>query len=434
MLRVILVAALLSVAIAGGCDNDCSGHGTCLQNGVCACYDNWGMGMGLDSGDCSQRICPFEFAWVDTPDKLGNHHKYAECSNRGICDRDTGECECFPGYEGKGCARTSCPNDCSGHGRCKYIEDLPFQVTPQQFDVRSFFPSKAHTFGDEYKNWDASKTRGCVCDPEWGDVDCSKRMCQHGNDIMDQRDNLNAAQKLHVQHIQFVADHQAPHYYDTDGEIDQSDHASVSVNSGRNILKGKTFALTFTSKLNETFTTIPIKYPTSETANNMYDFFLAVELALEGLPNGVIDNVKVQGEFRIAHWDDDAGTVEAWSSSEENMELPGSQSGAEVSNGGLDGGQADADALYMNITFQGKNVQGPQNLIQVKHIACGDGCTPKLTGLDLEYNTMNVTELIQADYNSYECGRRGKCDYDSGICECFSGYSGLSCGTITSLV
>merc|ERR1719502_1128137 len=64
--------------------------------------------MSHDSGDCSERICPFEFAWVDTPDKLGNHHKYAECANRGICDRESGECECFPGYEGKGCARTTC--------------------------------------------------------------------------------------------------------------------------------------------------------------------------------------------------------------------------------------------------------------------------------------------------------------------------------------
>jgi len=439
MFRVLVVAALLAVATAGGCDNDCSGHGTCLQNGVCACYDNWGMGMGLDSGDCSERICPFEFAWVDTPDKLGNHHKYAECSNRGICDRDSGECECFPGYEGKGCARTSCPNDCSGHGRCKYIEDLPFQVTPQQFDIRSFFPQKAHTFGDAYKNWDSQKTRGCQCDPEWGDVDCSKRMCQHGNDIMDQRDNLGVAQKHHVQHIQFVADHNAPAYYTStaapeEGDpdlsvLDQSEH--ISTNSGRDILFGKTFALTFTSKLNETFTTIPIKWPARDDHDDMHAFFLQVEHALEGLPNGVIDNVKVMGEFRVASYN--LQDIIPWSDGEKSNTLHDA-SGVLDTTGGLDGGEMDPDALYLNVTFLGKNVQGPQNLIQVKHIACADGCTPKLSGLDLRYNSMNVTELIQADYNSYECGRRGKCDYDSGICECFSGYSGLSCGTITSLV
>lgn len=434
MFRLALIAVLVATAVAGGCDNDCSGHGTCTQNGVCACWDNWGMGMGLDSGDCSQRICPFEFAWVDTPDKLGNHHRYAECSNRGICDRDSGECECFPGYEGKACARTTCPNDCSGHGRCKFIEDLPFQSTPQQFDDGSFFPQKAKTFGDAYKNWDASKTRGCQCDPEWGDVDCSKRMCQHGNDIMDQRNNLNNAQQLHVQHIQFVQDWHFTRFYNSDGEADGAPTAT-----GRGLMHGRTFALTFTSKLNETFTTIPIVMPASDSVQNMRNFFLDVEHALEALPNGVIDNVKVNGDMRISTWKD--GAVRPWqedtsganSAGDANMEIS-DQSAAESNTAALDGGQADVDALYINITFQGKNVQGPQNLLTVKHIACADGCTPKLDGLDLRYDTMNVTEIYQADYNSYECGRRGKCDYKTGICECFSGYSGLSCGTITSLV
>jgi len=313
MFRALIIALLVAVAAAGGCDNACSGHGTCLQNGVCACYDNWGMGLGLDSGDCSQRICPFEFAWVDTPDKLGNHHKYAECSNRGICDRDSGECECFPGYEGKGCARTTCPNDCSGHGRCKYIEDLPFQSTPQQYDTRSFFPQKAHSFGDAYKKWDAGKTRGCVCDPEYGDVDCSKRMCMRGNDIMDQRQDIDTTRLKHVQHIQFQAD----------------EDLHVLANQGnRLLLHGRTFSLVFTSQLNETFTTIPIVFlDAAESDAKLKEFFLDVEHALEGLPNNVIDQVEVNGDLRISD--------SAWTAAETT-----------AANGA-------ADALYMNITFSG---------------------------------------------------------------------------------
>jgi len=544
MFKVILVAVLVAVVTAGGCDNDCSGHGTCQNNGVCKCYDNWGMGMGLDSGDCSQRICPFEFAWVDTPDKTGNFHKYAECSNRGICDRDSGECECFPGYEGKGCARTTCPNDCSGHGRCKNIEDLPFGSTPKQFDSRSFFEQKPYTFGDAYKNWDAQKTRGCICDPEWGDVDCSKRMCMYGNDIMDQRDNLDIAQKIHTQHIQFVGDWHRTQNYNTGADLtpanmkDNKVAGTGNFADGRAALSQKTFALTFTSKLNETFTTIPIVMPNTFSYAEMKTFFKHVEGALEGLPNGVIDNVKVNGDLRITDtpWsyglrasglapeiqlssvdntgstavagtysdkspsatsgngviaqtkativiasvgvassititkagsgyavgdtvtfqDTDLGgtganglvitlTAADIASTEESL-LIGDSSG-QLSNTGLDGGESDPDSLYINITFIGNNVQGPQNPLTVKHIFCGDGCTPKLSGLDLRYNTMNTTELMfgtasssddnhwtSSDYNSYECGRRGKCDYKSGICSCFSGYSGLSCGTITSLV
>ena len=125
----LIVAILLSVValVASSCDNSCSGHGTCQDNGVCQCYEGWGLGLSMDSGDCSQRICPFEYAWVDTPDRIGNHHKYIECSAKGICNRDNGECECFPGYEGKACARTTCPNDCSGHGQCLYLDKEPFK-------------------------------------------------------------------------------------------------------------------------------------------------------------------------------------------------------------------------------------------------------------------------------------------------------------------
>ena len=42
------------------CDNQCSGHGTCLTDDVCDCDDNYGLGLAGDSGDCSEKICPFE--------------------------------------------------------------------------------------------------------------------------------------------------------------------------------------------------------------------------------------------------------------------------------------------------------------------------------------------------------------------------------------
>ena len=45
----------------------------------------------------------------------------------------TGVCECFPGYEGKACQRSSCPNTCSGHGRCEYIENLGYAATAFDF-------------------------------------------------------------------------------------------------------------------------------------------------------------------------------------------------------------------------------------------------------------------------------------------------------------
>ena len=79
MFRVVIFLSTLAIAF-GRCDNQCNGHGTCMTDDVCQCYDNWGAGLSHDSADCSDRVCPFEIAWVDNPDATGRHHKYLECA------------------------------------------------------------------------------------------------------------------------------------------------------------------------------------------------------------------------------------------------------------------------------------------------------------------------------------------------------------------
>ena len=53
--------------------------------------------------------------WANPVDSRGNiltntAHEYMECSNKGICNRGRGVCECFDGYEGSACQRASCPS------------------------------------------------------------------------------------------------------------------------------------------------------------------------------------------------------------------------------------------------------------------------------------------------------------------------------------
>ena len=411
MFRLLLAFALVASTYAV-CDNQCSGHGTCMTDDVCKCFDNWGVGLSHDSGDCSDRVCPFELAWVDTPDKTGSFHKYAECAGRGICDRTTGECACFDGYEGKGCQRTACPNDCSGHGTCEYLEDMAFAATWNDYDRRGL-KHNAKTF--EFHSWDSGKIRGCVCDAQYGDVDCSKRMCPYGTDILDVRDNLDVTLKYQEQKLIFVSSDHTPNQAEGVGGVDT--------------MKGETFALTFKSRLNETFTTIPIVF--DATASDK-DFVSDVQLALLNLPNRVIDGVQV--------------TSARYSTSSQAFGDTGVL-GAENSGGFTSGGNADGlgasganlrDMLVITVKFTGDGVQGPQHLLSVEDYECNDGCTPKLTGLNLEYRynhkMSNVTETQLADYNSYECGRRGICDYDTGLCKCFTGYAGDNCNTLTTLV
>jgi len=398
MFRQILALALVASAYAA-CDNQCSGHGTCMTDDVCKCYDNWGIGLVHDSGDCSERVCPYELAWVDTPDKKGAFHKYAECAGRGICDRGTGECACFDGYEGKGCQRTACPNDCSGHGTCEFIEDMGFAATYNDYSNQGFH-TDAKTF--DYQTWDSGKTRGCVCDAQYGDVDCSKRMCPYGNDILDIRDDLLTGQKYQIQELRFISDNAETGSPTTKGVF---------------TLQDETFALTFTSRLNETFTTIPIVFDPTD----IDDFVNDIQLALLNLPNRVIDGVTVSATKELSVVD------------------TGFTSGTDHDGyGAIANAAALSDMMKVKITFTGEAVQGPQHLLTVEDYECSDGCTPKLTGLSLQYrydhSKNNITEVELADYNSYECGRRGKCDYDAGICECFTGYSGDNCNSLTTLV
>ncbi len=369
---------LLILATANAaCDNQCSGHGVCNLDDVCKCYDNWGVGLSHDSGDCSDRICPFEIAWVDTPDKSTRRHKYAECANQGICDRTSGECACFDGYEGKACQRFTCPNDCSGHGTCEYVQDLAFGATWNDYKHAGIY-EEAKRF--TYTNWDTAKARQCVCDPTFGDVDCSKRLCPYGTDVLDHREDLLVSLKYQVQKFVFVA-----------GET-----KGYSPSSSSYPLQGKTFAFTFRSRLNETFTTVPIAFD----SNDIPDFVHDIQIALLALPNKVIDGITVAASTVLNEF-------------------------------------AVPD-VYVNITFTGDAVQGPQHLLVVEDYECAEGCTPKITGLNLQTAvaraSANITEYQLSDYNSYECGRRGVCDYANGLCACFVGYTGDNCNTLTTLV
>ncbi|CAN0215751.1 unnamed protein product [Discosporangium mesarthrocarpum] len=92
VVSVLIMGGVVPFAEAGCCPNACSGHGTCTVDDACVCYSNWQNGEeNTETGDCADRTCPYEIAWTDTPDDTGAHHTYAECSNKGICDRELGQ-------------------------------------------------------------------------------------------------------------------------------------------------------------------------------------------------------------------------------------------------------------------------------------------------------------------------------------------------------
>jgi len=241
---------------------------------------------------------PGDFPGSGTEAAEDEGHYYMECSNRGLCDRKTGECECFDGYTGIGCTRQSCPEGCSGHGQCDTVESLrvsqptKLSITVQTHkDSKDVYTSGPHTlqandfvkignhksmkissteaakitlenefphtlpFGTEiwqehhYDLWDSNKNRACKCDPMWTGNDCSLRKCPFGDDPLTVTSMDPTCEGCDTTADGYTTD--ASEYYQ------KAEKQSLWVESTSGRLTG-TFTLTFTDEYGDKWETLPI--------------------------------------------------------------------------------------------------------------------------------------------------------------------------------
>lgn len=195
------------------CLNACSGHGKCMVTtnvgATCVCNNGWGSSSDITSyraPDCSSRTCPSGKAWAWVATSNVSSHRVVECSNRGVCEHSTGLCKCMAGFTGGACERKSCPNDCSGHGRCMSMKAIAVRTDAMPLSNPTSYQVQLNS-GDVGENlaWDDDKIFACVCDSswavglganetqeaEWFGPDCSQRHCLSGNDPMTAADETN---------------------------------------------------------------------------------------------------------------------------------------------------------------------------------------------------------------------------------------------------
>lgn len=335
----------------------------CNGHGTCGRDDVCVCHQNWQAADCSERTCQYDIAWVDAPTDVDQAHAYAECSGRGVCNRKDGICECTDGYSGPACQRSVCANDCSEHGVC------------------------VSTSGDA---WDAGMSSVCQCDPGYGGADCSLRRCPRGDDplarsleAVDHDSMYNAdgtlavqlsqlTQDLHVQELCFVGASHSVMLGDADSFVtEQWD------------IKGQ-FSITYTDQVGGSFTTNAITLSTSTFVQDIQD-------ELNGLPNDALRTVSV----------------------------------AHVS------GSLTDQTTCVSVTFLGESISGVQNPLKVNTERCSAGCQPLSDGVydSTPYagEVIATTTISHVDTTNTECSSRGKCDYSSGECECFTGFVGEAC-------
>jgi hypothetical protein len=429
-MKLVLLSSMAAAAYAC-CPNGCNGHGACGTSDVCECY------KGFFGGDCSNRHCPEGPSWTVTPkanllddrysewitlhtpggyagatstdsdsetyplvegdikstfEKLypqkPSFNQYTECSSRGVCDYATGECKCFEGFEGRGCRRTTCPSDCSGHGRCLQNNEINSKYTSYNFQ------------NDQM--WDYKRTQSCVCDRGFTGYDCSERMCPFGDDPTTNCGENSAGD---VQLVHVTGD--ATEY----------------------------FTLTFTDMFNGEYTTRPIKHggcacEEDDDGNCLSTPCPEVQYALMDLPNFAIPEVEVD-ILNIAN-DDDGNLAESmylvFFTDASNSGKQNTMSCENIVKSNVPGAQP----LYKQVTSCAVyNVGGPEwfddSGAKIEDVKISDAFA--------EEDIVTVLGSVRASaitsgttYEDFQpCSSKGDCDASTGTCTCLPGHYGEGC-------
>lgn len=163
-----------------GTTSSCPGEPACLGRGICSGAPEYRCECesGRSGPDCALIDCPLGNSWYSFPTGDNKAHGLAECSDMGLCDRSSGQCQCAEGFVGSACQYMTCPLDCGDNGECASMSTLA-----QKNKVNGVLTP--FTYGsdpNDPQTWDAHQIFGCVCAEGYEGHDCSQRTCPHGDD------------------------------------------------------------------------------------------------------------------------------------------------------------------------------------------------------------------------------------------------------------
>lgn len=470
------VAALLINSAFASCPNACSGHGTCNDKDQCTCFAEdavgsvfllnddgcsqhkteaactgvetltadeknagytarkckWGNLPGEDASqclvvkednfqassrygsslhkewtgaDCSRRTCPRGTSWTELGQeqsgKICTHATEVECSDQGLCDRATGLCSCFPGFTGSACQRTACPDDCSGHGTCRSNRDFAYdfgvakthQLLQNADSTERFNENYVATYMDA---WDSGLLYGCLCDIGYRGPSCAQIECPSAIDPLDDKCSDEFLAKLglsDIEHELFVENFQIQKFAATGAAGWEAAYALATTTEQSSVDNCNT-APNIADKSKCEATTSP---------DGVHKCIFTAGVAANPATNTC---ASTKAGEKCDHTDatKDKATCEK-AGTECKFTAQGAVSAA-----------VPATCVQPNppkVTPTGEIL--PSGADKNRHFYQGKvySCFGSMAGQD--------------------CSGRGICDFSTGQCQCFSGYSGTACNSIDEM-
>jgi len=349
--------------------------------------------------------------------KRPNFNQYTECSSRGTCDYATGECKCFDGFEGRGCRRTTCPNGCSGHGRC--LDN--YDVNPDQY--------MSYNYPND-QMWDQMRTQSCKCDRGYTGYDCNSRICPFGDDPTSDCGENSAGD---VQLIITTSRVLTPGFGD-DADGDASTPCDEVESDCVDKANERYFTLTFTDMFGGRFTTRPIldRAAACAVVGGVATPCPEIQYALMDLPNFAIPEVEVDTLPLEVNDAGDTKTTSLYTVQFTDSSNSGKQNTLEcevVDDSAVAGAQPKYPAVE---ACQVYNVGGPEWFDDSGEAIELDvsGTFPDLTTLLNKDNILGSADTADAGttYEDFQpCSSKGDCDGATGTCTCNSGHYGEAC-------
>jgi len=406
----ILISSAIGMTLAV-CPNSCSGRGGCDTNDQCDCYlegkvlnaaGNVGeedvLAAQFTGADCSLMTCPRGISFTTVKSAIF-HESSVECSDAGVCDRATGMCLCYEGHEGSACQRTTCPNDCSGHGVCQdntdfaedYARAMSIQINTKRYTPRcdvtaevdeTNCPRHIEHLDDYYSTymatyddaWDSSLQTGCLCDSGYYGADCSMRECPTNSDPLDTSCSTTTADNTPVNIRASLAELNPPFQY---GDNFHAGTDSTDLLSDGSVAYTELFGASSVWNSVKDFQTVFQHY--TDLARSCTSFY-------------------IQQENKVSQY----STLDPATPFDIDTQLAGLQ--AAVAS---DTTAATLVVYPLNVDSWVCDYMWDSAAVKVPY--CG------------------------GQWAGQECSGRGLCDSSTGNCACFSGYTGNDCSEIEQL-